>query len=164
MEENAMKRALAACILATCGGAWAAPAQGASCEEEEARLNTLRQEIRSDRGALVARHMELTEREAEVFRPLYAAYEKELAPIVARQTRSVLDYVNVESRMTNANAARLVQEYMGADTDEAKLRASYARRVAAALNAKKAMRFLQIENKIRTLARYDTASVTSLVK
>jgi hypothetical protein len=45
-----------------------------------------------------------------------------------------------------------------------KLRERTAKKMAGALPAKKAVRFLQVENKIRTVQRYDIAEQMKLVK
>jgi len=78
--------------------------------------------------------------------------------------RAVLDYVNSESSLTDANAKRIARELLAADGEEQKLRERTAKKMAGALPAKKAVRFLQIENKLRTLNRYDIAERIPLVK
>jgi hypothetical protein len=66
--------------------------------------------------------------------------------------------------MTDANAKRIAKEVLGADADEQKLRQSHFKKLLAALPARKAVRYLQIENKIRTLNRYDIAERIPLVR
>jgi len=101
--------------------------------------------------------MQLTADEAKKFWPLYDAYQRDLDKINTRQTRAILDFINSESSMTDANAKRIAREVMAADADEQKLKERTARKMLDALPAKKAVRFLQIENKIRALQRYDIA-------
>ena len=150
-----MRLVLAATLLA-CGAAWAqAPAQTA---------DSVRQAARADKRGLVERNMQLTPDEARRFWPVYDAYQKDLDRIVQRQNRAVLDYVNQESSMSDANARRLAKEVVAADIDEIKLRDRYLGKMLAALPSKKAVRFLQVENKIRTLQRYDIAEQMPLVK
>jgi len=108
--------------------------------------------------------MQLTEAEAKKFWPIYDAYARDLEAISKRQNRAVLDYVNQESSMTDANAKRLVDELLGADGDELKLRKSIYEKVRGAISVRKAARFLQIENKLRTLQRYDVSSQVPLVR
>lgn len=158
-----MKAAFAAVLLALAASA-PVTAQTPPCDPEAARLDKLRQEIRANRRGIVERHMELTEAESAAFWPIYDQYQKDLAAIVKRQDRAMLDYVNVQSRMSNANATRIVREVISTDMEESRLRERTFRRVATATSAKKAMRFLQIENKIRTLNRFDAAGVVQLVQ
>jgi len=126
--------------------------------------DTLRQAARTDRRGLVERNMQLTAEEAKKFWPIYDAYQAELDKVIQRQTRAFLDYINSESSLTDANAKRIARELIAADGDEQKLRERTAKKMAAALPAKKAVRFLQIENKIRLVQRYDIAEQMRLVQ
>lgn len=138
----------------------AAPAAPASASAVDA----VRQAARNDRRGLVEKYMQLTPEEAKKFWPIYDAYRKDMGPIEARQNRAALDYVNTESSMSNQNALRLAKEVLAADNDELAVRQKAFRKAATAITAKKAVRFLQIENKIRTLQRFDLAEQMPLVK
>ena len=129
-----------------------------------AAIDAVRQAAKDDRRGLVGKNMQLTEAEAKKFWPLYDAYAGDLEAITKRQNRAVLDYINQESSMTDANAKRLVDELLAADADELKLRKRAYDKVRAVLPVRKAARFLQIENKLRTMQRYDVASQVPLVR
>jgi Spy/CpxP family protein refolding chaperone len=129
-----------------------------------AAIDAIRQAAKDDRRGLVEKNMQLTDSEAKKFRPLYDTYASELDGIAKRQNRAVLDYVSQESSMTDANAQRLVGELLATDADEVKLRKRTYEKVRALLNARQAARFVQIENKLRTLQRYDVASQVPLVR
>jgi hypothetical protein len=129
-----------------------------------AAIDAVRQAVRDDKRALVGKNMQLSEAEAKKFWPVYDEYQKELEKIQQRQNRAVLDYVNQESSMNDANASRIAGELLGADADERKLVDKTYKRLRSAIPVRKAVRFLQIENKIRTLQRYDTATQVPLVR
>jgi len=76
----------------------------------------------------------------------------------------VLDYVKSDSSMNDAVAKRLARELLAADAEEQKLRERTLRKMLGALPARKAVRYLQIENKLRTFYRYDIAERIPLVK
>ena len=126
-------------------------------------VDSVRQAVRADKRAVVEKNMQLTADEAKKFWPLYDTYQRDLDKINQRQTRAILDYINSESSMTDANAKRIAREVMGADADEQKLKERTARKMLDAMPAKKVVRFLQIENKIRSLQRYDIAEQMRLV-
>jgi len=151
--------ALLAAILAAPPAFAQAPERGSP-----AAIDAVRQSAKEDRRGLVERNMELNDSQAKRFWPLYDTYTRELEGIVKRENRAVLDYVNQESSMSDANANRLANELLTADADENKLRKRTFEKMKAALGARKAARFLQIENKLRTLHRYDVASQVSLVR
>ncbi len=147
-----------ACALGTAGAAEAPTAAPANTPD------SVRQAVQTDKRALVERNMQLTPAEAKKFWPLYDVYQDNLEPIVRRQNRAVMDYINTESSMTDANAKRIAKEIIEADADEQKLREKQLKKLLAALPARKAVRYLQIENKIRTLNRYDIAERIPLVR
>ncbi len=147
-----------ACAPRTAGAADAPTAAPANTPD------SVREAVQTDKRALVERNMQLTPEEAKKFWPLYDAYQENLAPIVRRQNRAVMDSINAESSMTDANAKRIAKEIIEADADEQKLREKQLKKLLAALPARKAVRYLQIENKIRTLNRYDIAERIPLVR
>jgi hypothetical protein len=164
-----MKRVLAAgaiaigVLLAT-NAAAQAPQAATPAGAPTATIDSVREAARTDRRGLVEKNMQLGTAEAKVFWPLYDSYQKQLGEIVQRQNRVVLDYVNAESNLTDANAKRIARELLAADADEQKLRERTMRKMLGVLPAKKAVRFLQIENKLRTLQRFDIAERIPLVR
>jgi Spy/CpxP family protein refolding chaperone len=168
MKKRLLAASIAAATLAAASAFAQAPARPPAAPPPErgsaAAIDAVRQAARDDRRGVVERNLQLTPDEAKKFWPVYDGYSKELDAIVKRQNRAVLDYVNAESSLTDANANRLAGELLATDTEEVKLRAATYKRVRAVLPVKKAVRFLQIENKLRTLARYDTAAQVPLVK
>jgi Spy/CpxP family protein refolding chaperone len=145
-----------ACALGTAGAADAPTAAPAPT------IDSLRQAVQTDKRGLVERNMQLTPEEAKKFWPLYDAYQQKLDPIHARQNRALMDYINVES-LTDANAKRIANQLLSADADEQKLREAQFKKLLAVLPARKAVRYLQIENKIDVLNRYDLATHIPLV-
>ena len=67
------------------------------------------------------------------------------------------------AQTTDANAKRILREVMRADSDEQRLREKQLRSLLSVLPARKAVRYMQIENKLRTIQRYDVAERLSLV-
>ncbi len=65
--------------------------------------------------------------------------------------------------MTDDKAKKLIDESLSIEQDELKLRSSYVGRLSKVLPATKVARYLQIENKIRAVIRYDLASAVPLV-
>ena len=165
-----MKPLLAALALSAGLGALAAHAQQSSVQAAPAQAasantaDSVRQAMRADKRGLVERNMQLTPAEAARFWPLYDEFQQELDRIVQRQNRAVLDYINAEETMTDANAKRILREVMRADADEQRLHERQLRKLLAVLPARKAVRYMQIENKLRTIQRYDVAERISLVR
>ena len=129
-----------------------------------AAIDAVRKAVREDKRALVAKNMELTEAEAKKFWPLYDAYQKDIEAARQKQNRAVLDYVNQYSSMNDANAKRIAREIAAADAEEHKLAEKMLTRLYAVMPARKAVRYMQIENKIRLINEYDMAAQLPLVQ
>ena len=159
---------LTLCALAVAAFLAAAPAwpqaSAGSAPAAQQTPDSVRKAARADKRGLVEKNMQLSAGEAAKFWPLYDEYQSKLDAIVDRQNRAVLDYVNTESSMTDANARRIAREVLASDADEVKLRDRYFRKMLNVLPPKKAARYMQIENKLRTLQRYDIAERIPLVR
>ena len=136
------------------------PAAGA----DAAKVQKLRERIRTDQRALVAENLPLTDVEAKAFWPVYDKCHGKLEAANRRSNRAILDYVNGESGMTDARATQIAKDMLAADAEETRARKACYDGAAKVLPGKKAARFLQIENKIRALSRFDAAVAIPLVQ
>jgi len=156
------------CVLALCipfAGlpAFAADPAATAAGADPAKLQKLRERIRTDPKALVKENLPLTEAEAKAFWPAYDKCHAKLDAAQRRSNRAILDYVNGESGMTDARARQIVVDLLAAESDEVKARKACWDAMVKVLPGKKAARFLQIENKIRALDRFDAAVAVPLV-
>ncbi|HEY7165541.1 MAG TPA: hypothetical protein VIB79_13325 [Candidatus Binatia bacterium] len=129
-------------------------------------MEILREKIRADKKLVVAGNMDLTESEAKGFWPVYDQYQKDLQKInqrIARVLDSYADDFRSQS-LTDDKAKKLISEALAIDKAEADLKTTYAPKLGKVLPARKVVRYLQIENKIRAVVRYDIASGVPLVK
>ena len=140
-------------------GAGAAAAPGA--QPDTARLLAA---IQSDKKSLVARNMKLTEAEAARFWPLYDAFQKELEPLQRSRTRAALDFVAAGPDVSPDNARRLANLLLEASQATARLRKRQFDRLAKAIPADKAARYVQIENKIEALILFESAKAIPLAQ
>jgi Spy/CpxP family protein refolding chaperone len=161
-----MRRARILLVAAAIAALPALAQQAAPAPERgsPAAVAAFRDAVRADKRAVVAKNMELTEAEAKKFWPLYDAYQKDVQKVLQRQNRAVVEYVNQASTMNDTNAKRLARELLDADAEEQRLRERQLKRLYAVLPARKAIRYLQIENKIRTLSHYDMGAQIPLVQ
>jgi hypothetical protein len=66
--------------------------------------------------------------------------------------------------MTDEGAKKLIEESVSIEQAEAALKPIYAPKLGKVLPARKVVRYLQIENKIRAVVRYDLVSGLPLVE
>lgn len=109
--------------------------------------------------------MDLNEAEGKLFWPIYDAYQKDLQAINDRLGNTILAYADAYNRnvLTEALAKQLTNEASAIDQDELTLRKTYAARLERVLPANKVARYIQIENKVRAVIRYELATGIALV-
>ena len=126
--------------------------------------NILRDKFKADKKLVVADNLELTQKEADAFWPVYDAYQADLDRLNERIKKAVLLYADAwnNANVTDETARCLVAEMLSIDEAELQLRKAQAPKVQKVLPPLKAMRYLQIENKVRAIARYDLMEIVPL--
>ena len=129
-------------------------------------MQQLRQQLSADKKQLVAANLELTPTEAAAFWPLYEQYQKELQGLNDRIATLVMAYAREykANTLTDEGAARLMKESMAVDEAEVRARQGVAARLTPVLPGRKLARYLQIENKVRALVRYEIAAEVPLAR
>jgi len=129
-------------------------------------LEIVHEKLKADKKLMVSKYMDLTESEAKTFWPVFEEYQKDLQKIHER-LGSLLQSYAADYRgnsLTDEKAKKLLDEWIALEQDDAKQRKSYVPKLLKALPAKKAARYLQIENEYRILIRYDLAATVPLVQ
>ncbi len=127
-------------------------------------MHILREKIQADKKLLVATNMDLTEKEAQAFWPIYASYQKDLGLLNGRMLVLLQDFARTYQAMTDEDARKLVGEYLAIERDRVRQKQSYLPKLRQALPEKKVARYLQIENKIEAVIRYEIAGMVPMVK
>jgi hypothetical protein len=127
-------------------------------------MQILREKVQADKKLLVATNMNLTEKEAKAFWPVYEKYQKELIALNERALKNIAEYAANADKMTDDIAKKVVKEYLAIENDRQKLRQSYLSKFAKALPYKKVMRYYQLENKIQAVVNYEAARRIPLVE
>ena len=128
-------------------------------------MQILRDKIKADKKLLVAANMELTEAQAKAFWPVYDQYQKDLTAINQRIGKLIESYAADyrANTMTDEKANKLIAEYVAIEKAEAGVKESSVPKLSKVLPPKKVARYLQIENKIRALVKYELAGEIPLV-
>ena len=130
-------------------------------------MEILRQKMKADKKLVVATNMGLTEAEAKAFWPVYDAYQTELTALNGRTSeahRRLRSRRTTPVRSPTTTAKSLLTEMMAIDQAEVAMRQSFLPKIQAVLPAAKVARYLQIENKIRALIKYELAAAIPLVQ
>jgi hypothetical protein len=139
----------------------AAPAGAGAADEASAEI--LRDTLRSNKKALVAVNLALSDEEARAFWPVYDRYQAELTAVADRLFQVVGDYKRSFGSTTDDEARKLVDSFLAVQRDRVALLDSYVEDFAEVLPGRTLMRFYQIENKIQTVLLYDLAATIPVV-
>ncbi len=120
--------------------------------------------IRADKKLFVAENMQLTQSEAKGFWPVYEKYQDELFLLRMRTAKLIADYADNYTKMTDATATKLLDEYMAIEGLGPKLRQAYLPKFRKVLPPMKVVRYYQIENKIQAALMYELGRKIPLVK
>jgi hypothetical protein len=129
-------------------------------------MQILLAKIKADKKLVVATNMELTESEAKGFWPIYGEYQKDSQKINQRLANLLESYA-ADFRgksLTDEKAKKLIDEAVAIEQAEAKLKSTYLPKLSKVLPVRKVARYLQIENKIRAVVKYELATGVPLVQ
>ena len=129
-------------------------------------MQILAQKIKADKKLVVAANMQLTEAEAKGFWPVYEAYQKDLQGINQRLMGAIKNYADAYNKgpVSDEAAKKLINEAIAIEDAEVKLKRSYLPKLEKVVPGMKVARYLQIENKIRAVAKYELAAQIPLVQ
>jgi hypothetical protein len=136
-------------------------------EANQMNMEILKEKIKADKKLVVASNMNLSDAEAKNFWPLYDSYQKELEQINQRLLTMLKGYADAfnagKGEISDDQAKKLLAEALAVEESEVKLRQSYAAKLGKVLSATKVARYLQIENKIRAIVKFELAAQIPLV-
>lgn len=138
----------------------------AAQDKPASNMEILQQKLKADKKLIVADNMELTQTEAGKFWPIYDAYEKDLEQINQRLGRMIVAYADDyrNNTLNDDKAKALIKEALAIEDAELKLKRTYSEKLTPVLPQKKVARFLQIQNKIRAVVKYELAAQVPLVQ
>jgi len=128
-------------------------------------MKILRDKLYADKKFVVSENLNLTEAEAKAFWPIYEHYQNDLHKINERMANIINEYALAYNKgaLMDETAKKLINEAIDVELDEAKLKQSYVPKLSKVLPGVKVARYIQIENKVRAIVRYELASAIPLV-
>ena len=129
----------------------------------EADVDVLLDAIRSNRKAMVAVNLKLTDDEAAKFWPVYDRYQKARQANGDRLVAVIEEYTTNFATLSNEKAMKIVEDYLSVEAERVKVRRDYVGEFAKVLPGRKVARFYQIENKMDAVMRYDLAATIPVI-
>ena len=129
-------------------------------------MQFLREKLKSDKKDLIAANLPLTAAEAKGFWPVYEGYQKELAKVNDQIALLIVDYAKEYNAktLTDAKARALLDRLLGIEETEVRMKRALVQRLAKVLPGTKLARYVQLENKVRALVKYEIAGEVPLAQ
>ncbi len=127
-------------------------------------IATERSQLQSDRQAIVAANLPLTEEQAAAFWPMYRDYRGEMQKLGDRVVSLVLDYAKNSEALTDDQATAMLDDLLALQKDALKIKTDWVEKFRKILPSKAVTRFYQIENKLDTVLLFEAADQVPLVE
>ena len=127
-------------------------------------MQLVKEKMKADKKLLVAENMQLTEKEDKAFWLVYDSYQKDLGKLNERLLKLIDEYAQNYETMTDQAAQGLTNKYLALESERVKMIQSYVPKITKAVGSKKTARYLQLENKINAIVRFELAANIPLVK
>ena len=130
----------------------------------DANIQLMRQDIRSERKKVVAANMPLTETEATKFWPVYDRYIGETIKVNDVRFALIKEYAKNYDSATDEQADSFIKRWLALDQDNTQLRLKYIPEFEKVISHKKTAMFFQIDRRISMMIELQLASQVPLVK
>ena len=115
------------------------------------QIEILRDMAATERRALVAENLMLSDEESKLFWPLYDEYRAEARKLGTKEIELIQKFADNYENMTDEAASDIMNDYFSIQTQQNKTKATYRNKMVKVLPAKLVLRYMQIENKIDAL-------------
>ncbi len=127
-------------------------------------IELLRQDLKTQKVAVITETMNFTEAESNAFWPVYREYDFEATKLADERLAIIKDYAQNFENMTDVKAKELIDRSMKNQENRLKLRKKYFKEFLKVLPAIKAARFAQVENQISLLLDLQIAAELPLIE
>lgn len=121
-------------------------------------------QVQTDRRAIYAANLNLTDEESKVFWPIYDEFEASMKKVTDRRLAMLDRYAAKYDTLTDADADEMLVARMKLDKEALELRQKYAKKVQKALPSVKALRYVQLQDRIDNLLANQAYSMIPLAR
>ncbi len=155
-----MNRTLAtALILSTV--LLASPARAQTVDDD---IQLTRAVVQTERQAVVAANLGLSDAESAVFWPLYKEYRSAVDQATDTRVALLKTYFASFETLTDEEASALLDDFFTYQKNLLKTRTTYAKKMRKVLSGRTVARFFQIEHKMDTVIEYEMAGEVPLIQ
>lgn len=155
---------LSTCYLSSKASAQQPTASAPTQDTTDQDIALLRKDLRSQKKQIVAANLNLTDKEAEQFWPIFEKYTDELMAINNKKYAALKEYVKSYDTLTDQQAEELTRDALDVDQSVAQLRMRYIPIFEKAISPKKTAAFMQIDRRLVMLIDLQLSSSIPLVQ
>jgi hypothetical protein len=126
-------------------------------------IKLIRQDIQSAKNDIIKDTMQFTEPEAKAFWPVYNEYAGDQRAVAEKRFAIIVDYAQHVDTLTDSEATSLTQRLFQCEDDSQALRKKYFPKFVAAIGAKRAAKFYQVDNRLTMILNVQLASQIPLI-
>ena len=145
-------------------GASLASAQNMSPEALARNIELMRANVRHEKSSWIRSNVPLTEREAEIFWPLYPRYQIELDKIGRERLALIKDYAAHHADLTDTKARAILDQSFALESKIQTIRRLYKNEFLTVLAPKVVARFFQVEHRLNLLIDLEVAAQIPLIE
>jgi hypothetical protein len=123
-----------------------------------------RAKIQTERQAILAGAMKLTEDEGLAFWPAYRDYRMDMARLGDRLVKVITEFTASNATLTDEQSTRLLNEYLDIKAKDVAVKKKYVGVFRKLLPAPKVARFFQLENKLDAIVNFELAGAIPLTR
>ena len=131
--------------------------------QSHSEYEVLKDMAETERKALMAENLFLTEEESKIFWPLYNDYRKQKGVVFDKWLEVMQKFSDNFRTLTEAQAIQLMENYSAIQLEELKINAEVKKKMSKVLSSKTVMRFVQLENKLSAYENFESAMQIPLV-
>jgi Spy/CpxP family protein refolding chaperone len=121
-------------------------------------------QIQTDRRAVYAQNLELTDAESTAFWPVYDEFEAEMKKITDARLELLNQYAEKYDALDEAAAKQMLGRRLELDKQAFALRQKYAKKVQQVLPSVKALRYVQLQDRIDNILAGNMYSLIPLAR
>jgi hypothetical protein len=120
-------------------------------------VEVMRSDLKTDRKALIAEQMALTDQESNAFWPLYRSYRDEVDRANDTVVNLLLEYADLYPNVPDAKATEMLKSYAKTEEKLFSIRKKYLKKFSKILPPSKLFRFAQLDNRLDLSTRVGMA-------
>jgi Spy/CpxP family protein refolding chaperone len=124
----------------------------------------LLKQISTNKKAVYAENLGLTEEESAKFWPIYDEYEAKQKPLQDRFLANLNSFAEKYDTLTDEEATAILKEKMAIEKEGAALKQKYTAKIAKELPPKKALRYAQLETRVQNAVTRNVYTLIPLAR